>query len=546
MTQTISRELGRLLICLLWLTALLSAAPQTTSSIQGFVKRAGSSEAISGVSVTLAAPETKQQWTVATDGQGRFGFDGLPFGRYTLRVDREGYFTSPEYQQLPRQIAAFTINTPQQQTFQVELVPGAIIAGRITDPEGLPLAGVGVSALMLQYDDGRRAFNAGSLPKMTDERGEFRLSWFPPGEYYVRAEYGRAETLARKSFYPGTVDSLAAAPLTIRGGENYEGIDFSLPRAQTVRISGQVLFDNSTPGGGVVRTFYLLPTDGRPSEVYPIEFVNSIGGQLGAVTSDFSFEARGVSPGLYDLAPFFIDSGRTYHTGRTPIQIRDQNIENIQAPIRPNVDVIGRITIRGIDSFRAWTSLHLQLRAKDVAIPLTTRSNIANVADDGTFTIRGAIEGNYQPYLGASSGAIPQGFYISEMRQGARDIRDDGTVDVRAGMQPLEIVLSLGSGRIRGVVEAPGGIAPPRADVVLIPQFSRRQNAMFFDRTVINAKGEFEFDGIAPGEYKIFAFERLPDSAERNVQFLAQYETLGTVAQVSSSSALDVRVRLLR
>ena len=117
---------------------------------------------------------------------------------------------------------------------------------------------------------------------------------------------------------------------------------------------------------------------------------------------------------------------------------------------------------------------------------------------------------------------------------------------MRQGMQPLELVLSIGAGRLHGTVESSAGAPPPRADVVLVPQFSRRQNAMFFDRTVTDAKGEFNFDGIAPGEYKVFAFDQLSDSAERNAQFLAQYETLSTTVNISPSAVGEVRVRLLR
>jgi hypothetical protein len=69
---------------------------------------------------------------------------------------------------------------------------------------------------------------------------------------------------------------------------------------------------------------------------------------------------------------------------------------------------------------------------------------------------------------------------------------------------------------------------------------------MFYDRTVIDDKGRFKFQGIAPGEYKVFAFEQLLDTAEQNPAFIARYETLGQTITVSSNSATEVRVRLLR
>jgi len=155
-------------------------------------------------------------------------------------------------------------------------------------------------------------------------------------------------------------------------------------------------------------------------------------------------------------------------------------------------------------------------------------------------------EGVYNVYLGAASGTIPGDFYISGMRQGALDIRNEGIIDVRPAMLPLEITVSSGAGIIRGIVEAPDGSTPRRADVVLVPQISRRANAMFYDRTLIDEKGQFKFEGIPPGEYKVFAFEQLADTAERNPAFIARYETLGHSVTVNPRSTTEVRVRLLR
>lgn len=68
---------------------------------------------------------------------------------------------------------------------------------------------------------------------------------------------------------------------------------------------------------------------------------------------------------------------------------------------------------------------------------------------------------------------------------------------------------------------------------------------MFYDRTVADDKGQFKFQGIAPGEYKVFAFEQLADSAEQNSTFIARYETLGQPVMVNSKSTTEIRVRLL-
>ena len=66
--------------------------------IDGFVKRQNTEDPISDVQVTLTggptngAAGTIGQRRATTDGNGRFAFRGLPAGRYTIDLERDGYF----------------------------------------------------------------------------------------------------------------------------------------------------------------------------------------------------------------------------------------------------------------------------------------------------------------------------------------------------------------------------------------------------------------------------------------------------------------------
>ena len=52
--------------------------------------------------------------------------------------------------------------------------------------------------------------------------------------------------------------------------------------------------------------------------------------------------------------------------------------------------------------------------------------------------------------------------------------------------------------------------------------------------------------GIAPGDYKIFAWENLPNGAEENAEFLERYETRGKVVTVSAGATItDFQVDLI-
>jgi hypothetical protein len=68
----------------------------------------------------------------------------------------------------------------------------------VLDEQGEPLAGATVNAQVYQFLDGRRVLMPGGssvVPQpetfaplaraVTDDRGDYRLFWLPPGEYYV-------------------------------------------------------------------------------------------------------------------------------------------------------------------------------------------------------------------------------------------------------------------------------------------------------------------------------------------------------------------------
>ena len=64
------------------------------------------------------------------------------------------------------------------------MIPGAILGGRIFDEKGQLMSNAIVQAFTVAYAFGRATL-APLVSKVTDDRGEFRLFWVPPGEYYL-------------------------------------------------------------------------------------------------------------------------------------------------------------------------------------------------------------------------------------------------------------------------------------------------------------------------------------------------------------------------
>jgi hypothetical protein len=57
--------------------------------------------------------------------------------------------------------------------------------------------------------------------------------------------------------------------------------------------------------------------------------------------------------------------------------------------------------------------------------------------------------------------------------------------------------------------------------------------------------GKFQIHGVAPGEYKIFAWETVLLTAWQNAEFLSKYESQGSAVSVKVKSIFGLRIRAI-
>jgi hypothetical protein len=141
--------------------------------------------------------------------------------------------------------------------------------------------------------------------------------------------------------------------------------------------------------------------------------------------------------------------------------------------------------------------------------------------------------------------------YVSDIRQGTKSVFDDGFITLsRDSPDLLEVIIRSGGGAIQGQINSDGkDKSPSRMTVTLIPDPPRRQNFMLYKSASVSpdGKGNFNFTGIAPGTYRIFAWENLPSGAEQNAEFMNEYETRGVSFTISAGLSLtNFEVPLIR
>lgn len=564
-----------------------AAGAAVSGTIKGIVKPPDSPDGIPDVEITLIGAATPgapgSQMTAATDSKGEFSFSNLAVGRYTLRAQKNGYFGANPDPAAPPAIQAQTMvpvtisaGTPDVQV-SIPMVPGGTISGRVLDGQGRPAVGMPMLVLRTGYQDGRKTLvsaAAGFTPigagaTVTNDRGEYRLFWYAPGEYFVKTDTARPQnrvvtgpTTPVPTFYPGTREASRAIPITIRAGQEVAGIDFTMETAPALKVSGKIKV--SVPGGQTmpdgqvyrsVSSFFVVEQNAEISDRIPL--TNNSVAPAGSNQADFDFELRGIAPGRYYLYPLF-SAGQAanapaglanYYSTRIPVEVIDKDVTGLVGEIHRFPDVTFRLALKGEPPPIAPQQPlvpRLQLRIQEAMGNLISggAATTPAVGPDGTVVFPNLFPSKYRILLLN----VPLAYYVADIRQGATSLYNDGSVTVTGDTpsSPVEITLSTGGGQIRGVVKNKKG-EPAAARIVLIPQSPRRANSLLYKRaTAPAATGQFTLAGIAPGEYKIFAWENSPNGAEENAEFLDRYETRGKVVTVSAGATIsDLQIDLI-
>ena len=168
--------------------------PTGTGRIRGRVTAADTGTPLRRAQVRVSGTLPGLQQVTDTDADGHYEFFNVPASRYTISVTRTGY-VSMQFGQESSSQPGKPINLAEGEVAEkidVALPRGAVIAGRILDDLGEPVAGVRVQAQRYAYQAGgeRRLIGSGAMPSLpvTDDLGQFRIYGLIPGSYVVSAD----------------------------------------------------------------------------------------------------------------------------------------------------------------------------------------------------------------------------------------------------------------------------------------------------------------------------------------------------------------------
>ncbi len=482
------------------------------------------------------APPYPVRLSKETDEQGKFSFTGLAGGRYTLSVDRQGY--------LRTNYGSRTFNTSgtplvlradqHMRDLIFKLSPQSVIAGKVLDEDGEPMANVQVRAYRNVYRGASKEWvQAGS--GQTNDIGEYRIANLEPRQYLVATAESNSdmsqtfndeplpqkpETAYASTYYPNGLDSTAGAPVEVGPGAEVHGIDIRLRKVQVFRVRGVVV----NPTGKATATQVMLTVK---------DILTSVRGMSQARAQDGKFEIRNVTPGLYFASARFSAAGGTPLLATAPVNVAGNHVEGLTLTLSGGVDVAGSVRVAESDAQVTLTNLSVNVRPVGFYMG---GSGWGKVGDDLRFVVHNVAPMRFT----ASISGLPENCFVKSIKYAGQDVTEAG-VDLVNGT-PLEFVLSATAGSIAGTVADKDGTPVVGAVVALVP---KEGGGPYVNARSTDENGGFSFQGLRPGDYKLFAWEDLEEGAHNDPEVQKAWSSRAADVKVDPSGRQSVQLKVI-
>jgi hypothetical protein len=502
-----------------------------TARIRGRVVASDTGSAVRRAQVRLNGPEDGL-WAATSDGEGRFEFQDLPSGRFSLSVGKSGYL-SMQYGQRRSSGSGTPIDLAEGQLLDkadIVMLRGSVIAGRVLDELGDPVIDATVTAMKSAWVNGRRSLQPTGRMASTNDLGQFRLFGLAAGDYYVSAAVRWMEhsTVASTpaaaggaggpasgyapTYFTGTANPAEAQKITIAAGQDAPNTDFALIPARLFRINGFVI--NSAG----------KPLEGTIVEAVPRSGGAGFGPEAGSSepsARDGAFMLMGVPPGDYllrsqplqitttgagDMMTFTARLDGEAETGSLPLTVAGENLSNIVIVTSKGATATGQVSFDGSAKLASLAGLQIEVSPVGMAAPRMGPDNPGMVGPDGSFAIRG-LSGTRLIRVGG----LPKGWMLKSVRANGVDVTDTG-IDFKPGetLTGIEAVLTSKVTGIAGSVKGPSGAPISDYTVVVFsddPQRWTLPNSRYVIRAQSNQDGRFEIGNVPEGGYYAAAID---------------------------------------
>jgi protocatechuate 3,4-dioxygenase beta subunit len=456
-----------------------------------------------------------QPRNTVTAADGRFEFKQVQPGAYTVsfqasisrgtHLDQSFGESGPRDPLKPgRRVPPIELRDGEtRENVDIALWRAFAVEGRVVDDAGEPIANADVN---ISPWDSPSTMSMGR-PRLTDDRGMFRIFGLRPGQYRICADrgmhFGPSEEVRDKlirTCYPSAINDADAQPVVVSSAE-VGPIEVRLQRNRTFRITGMAIDSSGAPiANPNVNLVSVTPT-GASSSSSSIQV--KPGGQ---------FIASGVTPGDYAIQ---VSTGswrfpnpedkQDREMGYVPVRVDIADIDGLVVATSKPAKVAGRIVFEGGAPEQGTSKLSVMTRPDDI----TGRGRMmfgpqtpAAVRDDMSF----ALDGLFGPQLLMVVGP-PRGWIVKSVKYRGDDVTDTA-VEFKSSSDSrlLEVTLTNQGAIVTGRVLGDDGKESPDAYVVMLPADVSRWRPFPGTPTITpKADGTFTIGPVRAGEYVVAA-----------------------------------------
>jgi uncharacterized GH25 family protein len=502
-----------------------------------------------------------------TNASGEFQIKNVPAGSYFVMVDAAGIITPLSFvdledadndkvniEEIKKHFEEVVVDGTNDVTVKVRARRGGAISGKVTYADGDPAINVRVN--VLRKKDGRIGrfitnLNAAMLLGIqTDDRGMYRISGLPPGEYIISASEtidhsGDGRNLREDylgmsgssslvvTYYEGATKQSSATAIQVEAGQEQNEINVTLVERALHTLSGTVVArrDNMPLRGAQIT----INSKNEMSQSSSFPFSSTPTAVATDEQGRFTFNE--IPDGVYTLA---VEPPYTDGEGEANVEVDEEQQTPPAAPTstatpkRKFTRKIQEVTVSGGDLTEVAILLSegasvsgtmtveggkpLPPEAQAILIPANANpvgdgqdTKSGSIQPDGTFTIDGISAGNFYPYVMVS---LSDQYYVkSATVNGADLMRDPLVVGESATISDVRVVISPDAATLSGHILTGSNTPANGAQIVLITTDQSKWRARTsYLYASSKEDGSYSTHG-APGDYLIITLqngEQLP------------------------------------